>query len=144
MNTFGTIDWKCDFYKIIFRHAFSERRYSACRVLLSSLCGFLSWLGRDHGETGCYRWSCDAKPMGYKIAPLIAIKAHRINSRTSNSWPMEETYIKVNGQWVYYYRATDKFGKSLYFSLHYFGWGWGGAHDCKNLFITKLSWQLDL
>jgi putative transposase len=26
---------------------------------------------------------------------------------------MDETYIKVKGKWVYYYRAIDKFGKTL-------------------------------
>ena len=26
---------------------------------------------------------------------------------------MDETYIKVKGKWMYYYRAIDKFGKTL-------------------------------
>ncbi len=30
---------------------------------------------------------------------------------------MDETYIKVKGQWVYLYRAVDKFGKTLDFML---------------------------
>lgn len=30
---------------------------------------------------------------------------------------MDETYIKVKGQWVYLYRAVDKFGKTLNFML---------------------------
>ena len=30
---------------------------------------------------------------------------------------MDETYIKVKGQWVYYYRAIDKSGKTLDFML---------------------------
>ena len=30
---------------------------------------------------------------------------------------MVETYIKVKGQWVYLYRAVDKFGKTLNFTL---------------------------
>ena len=28
-----------------------------------------------------------------------------------------ETYIKVKGKWTYYYRAIDKFRKTLYFML---------------------------
>jgi putative transposase len=52
-----------------------------------------------------------------KCSPLIAIKAQRIKSRTSSSWRMDETYFKVKGQWVYYYRAIDKFGKTLDFML---------------------------
>ncbi len=52
-----------------------------------------------------------------KYSPLIAIEAQRRESRTSPSWRMDETYIKVKGKWVYYYRAIDKFGKTLDFML---------------------------
>ena len=50
-----------------------------------------------------------------KYAPLIANKAQRRKSGTSTSWRMDETYIKVKGKWTYYYRAIDKFGKTLDF-----------------------------
>ena len=33
------------------------------------------------------------------------------------SWRMDETYIKVKGQWVYLYRAVDKFGATVDFML---------------------------
>jgi len=33
------------------------------------------------------------------------------------SWRMDETYIKVKGQWVYLYRAVDKEGKTVDFKL---------------------------
>ena len=33
------------------------------------------------------------------------------------SWRMDETYIKVKGQWVYSYRAVDKEGQTVYFML---------------------------
>ncbi len=33
------------------------------------------------------------------------------------SWRMDETYIKVNGNWVYLYRAVDKEGKTVDFML---------------------------
>ena len=29
----------------------------------------------------------------------------------------DETYIKVKGKWTYYYRAIDKFGKTLDYML---------------------------
>jgi transposase-like protein len=32
-------------------------------------------------------------------------------------WRMDETYIKVKGQWVYLYRAIDKEGKTVDFLL---------------------------
>src|SRR6202162_1360184 len=33
------------------------------------------------------------------------------------SWRMDETYIKVNGQWVYLYRAVDKEGQTAGFFM---------------------------
>jgi len=33
------------------------------------------------------------------------------------SWRMDETYIKVNGQWKYLYRAVDKEGATIDFLL---------------------------
>jgi len=33
------------------------------------------------------------------------------------SWRMDETYIKVDGEWTYYYRAVDKEGSTIDFML---------------------------
>lgn len=33
------------------------------------------------------------------------------------SWRMDETYIQVKGKWTYFYRAVDKFGKTVDFML---------------------------
>ena len=37
--------------------------------------------------------------------------------RVSGSWRMDETYIKIKGQWVFYYRAVDKYGAIIDFYL---------------------------
>jgi len=52
-----------------------------------------------------------------KYSPLIACQARRRKSGTSRSWRMDETYIQVKGKWTYFYRAVDKFGKTLDFML---------------------------
>ena len=52
-----------------------------------------------------------------KYSPLIAKEAHKRKQKTGVSWRMDETYIKVKGKWTYYYRAIDKFGKTLDFML---------------------------
>ena len=52
-----------------------------------------------------------------KYADPIADEARRRKVPTSQSWRMDETYIKVKGNWMYLYRAIDKFGKTLDFML---------------------------
>lgn len=45
-----------------------------------------------------------------KFAPVLEHKARRRKKPVSSSWRLDETYIKVKGKWLYYYRAVDKFG----------------------------------
>ena len=52
-----------------------------------------------------------------KYSPLMAVEAQKRKSGASHSWRMDETCIKVKGQWTYYYRAIDKFGRTLDFML---------------------------
>lgn len=52
-----------------------------------------------------------------KFSPLIAIEAQKRKSKTAESWRMDETYIKVKGEWTYLYRAVDRDGKTLDFML---------------------------
>lgn len=52
-----------------------------------------------------------------KYSPLIACQARRRKAKTGCSWRMDETYIQVRGKWTYFYRALDKFGKTLDFML---------------------------
>src|SRR6186997_539993 len=41
----------------------------------------------------------------------------RYARRVCGSWWMDETYVKVRGEWVYLYRAVDKAGKTVDFFL---------------------------
>ncbi|MPY24517.1 IS6 family transposase [Shewanella sp. YLB-07] len=52
-----------------------------------------------------------------KYAPQLEAMFRRRKRRVSGSWRMDETYIKVKGKWVYYYRAVDKFGAIIDFYL---------------------------
>ena len=52
-----------------------------------------------------------------KYAPQFA-KAFRHQQRpVGRSWRMEETYVRVKGQWKYLYRAVDKEGQTVDFLL---------------------------
>jgi putative transposase len=49
-----------------------------------------------------------------KLGPEIGNNARkRWNQRRTVSWYVDETYIKVKGQWKYLYRAVDRNGETL-------------------------------
>lgn len=52
-----------------------------------------------------------------KFMPLLEKKFRKRKKPVSSSWRMDETYIRVNGKWVYLYRAVDKFGDTVDFLL---------------------------
>ncbi|MBR9851930.1 MAG: IS6 family transposase [Rhodobacteraceae bacterium] len=52
-----------------------------------------------------------------KYSPLVADQARRRKRSCDRSWRMDETYVRVKGEWVYLYRAVDKHGKTLDFML---------------------------
>ena len=53
-----------------------------------------------------------------RYAPELEMAFRKKHKRAvGGSWRMDETYIKVKGQWVYLYRAVDKEGKTIDFML---------------------------
>ncbi|MFY2822322.1 IS6 family transposase, partial [Ruegeria sp. MALMAid1280] len=52
-----------------------------------------------------------------RYAGLIAETARYRKRPADRSWRMDETYVKVKGEWVYLYRAIDEHGKTLDFML---------------------------
>ncbi|WP_347988508.1 IS6 family transposase [Methylomonas sp. AM2-LC] len=52
-----------------------------------------------------------------RYSPMIAEAAKKSKRMAADSWRMDETYIKVKGQWVYLYRAIDKYGDTIDFML---------------------------
>jgi len=49
-------------------------------------------------------------------SPLITASAQKRKRANASSWRVDETYVKVKGKWVYWYRAVDKFGDTLDFN----------------------------
>jgi transposase, IS6 family len=62
----------------------------------------------DH--TTIYRWV-------QHYAPELERRCRPYLKETSDSWRVDETYIKVKKEWVYLYRAVDSQGKTLDFWL---------------------------
>lgn len=52
-----------------------------------------------------------------KYSASLTLMAKKRKRSVSTSWRMDETYIKVKGQWVYLYRAVDKFDDTVDFML---------------------------
>jgi putative transposase len=53
----------------------------------------------------------------YKFAPLIEEAFRKRKKLVTSSWRMDETYIKVKGEWIFLYRAVDKAGNTVDFLL---------------------------
>ena len=51
------------------------------------------------------------------FAPKLEQNARQLKRKVSPSWRMDETYIKIKGEWWYYYRAVDKYGDIVDFYL---------------------------
>ena len=62
----------------------------------------------DHSTL--HRWSM-------KLLPVLAAAFRRRKRPVGLSWRMDETYVKVAGQWKYLYRAVDRDGNTVDFLL---------------------------
>lgn len=65
-------------------------------------------VGLDHATVN--RWVV-------KYSPVLEAKFRKYKKPVGKSWCMDETYIKIKGEWVYYYRAVDKEGQTIDFFL---------------------------
>src|SRR6266853_6830780 len=52
-----------------------------------------------------------------RYTPELLRRLRRHRKPTSDSWRVDETYIRVKGKWVYLYRAVDSTGATLDFLL---------------------------
>jgi len=53
----------------------------------------------------------------HQYAPELDKRIRRHLKQTNDSWRVDETYIKVKGQWMYLYRAVDSKGNTIDFHL---------------------------
>ncbi|MEQ1965599.1 IS6 family transposase [Xenorhabdus nematophila] len=53
----------------------------------------------------------------HRLVPLIIKRYRRSKPAVGHRWRMDETYIKIKGQWRYLYRAVDSDGNTVEFLL---------------------------
>jgi transposase-like protein len=66
----------------------------------------LSERGVEVDHVTVYRWVV-------RFTPLLADAARPCRHAVGTRWQVDETYVKVAGQWRYVYRAIDQFGQVI-------------------------------
>ena len=86
------------------------RWYVAYPLSLRHLEDMMAERGVSVDHSTVHRWAV-------KLLPVLE-KAFRLRKRpVGKSWRMDETYIRVKGEWRYLYRAVDKDGNTVDFLL---------------------------
>ena len=86
------------------------RWYAAYPLSLRHLEEMMAERGVVVDHSTIHRWAI-------KILPVLTTVCRRRKLPVGRSWRMDETYIKVAGQWKYLYRAVDKGGDTVDFLL---------------------------
>ncbi|NPT61963.1 IS6 family transposase [Paraburkholderia sp. 5N] len=86
------------------------RWYVAYSLSLRNLEEMMAERGFEVDHSSVHRWVI-------KLVPLFEQAFRKHKRPVGKSWRMDETYVKVRGQWKYLYRAVDKAGKTVDFLL---------------------------
>ena len=89
--------------EIIMVSLYMKGRYSLSYREIEEI-GWLRGFAIDHATL--QRWVI-------KFMPILEGRFRKRKKPVNGSWRMDETYIKVKGQWVYLYRAVDKYGDTI-------------------------------
>jgi len=86
------------------------RWYAAYALSLRNLEEMMAERGVLVDHTTVHRWAV-------KMLPVLAKVFRRRQVPVGRSWRVDETYVKVAGQWKSLYRAVDKLGQTVDFLL---------------------------
>ena len=86
------------------------RWYLSFKLSFRDLVAMMNERGVGLAHTTILRWV-------QHYTPEFEKRWKRYARTIGGSWRMDETYVKVRGEWVYLYRAVDKAGKTVDFYL---------------------------
>jgi transposase-like protein len=86
------------------------RWYLSFKLSYRDLVAMMGERGIGLAHTTILRWV-------QHYSPEFQKRWNRFARTVGGSWRMDETYIRVKGEWMYLYRAVDKAGKTVDFHL---------------------------
>ncbi len=86
------------------------RWYLRYNLSFRDLVAMMEERGLSIAHTTIMRWV-------HQYGPELDERVRRHLKTTNDSWRVDETYIKVKGQWMYLYRAVDSVGNTIDFYL---------------------------
>jgi transposase-like protein len=115
------------------------RWYLRYNLSFRNLVEMMEERGLSIAHTTIMRWV-------HQYGPELDERVRRHLKPTNDSWRVDETYIKVKGQWMYLYRAVDSEGNTIDFYLsesrdkqaakRFFKKALATSHVCKPRVIT--------